>query len=99
MNWKEKFSKILDKDLMTEMFVDLTSIYVGLYVIYIVGFMLLPNGWMSMWMWFIDLADGNAHLMYVVGNLMVLLVVYWVPVTFYTLADVFKPKFIYQYKV
>ena len=99
MNWKEKFSKILDKDLMTEMFVDLTSIYVGLYVIYIVGFMLLPNGWMSMWMWFIDLADGDAHLMYVVGNLMVLLVVYWVPVTFYTLADVFKPKFIYQYKV
>ena len=99
MNLREKLHKVLDKDLLIEMFVDLASIYVGLFVIYIVGFLFLPNGWMTMWMWFIDLADGDAHLMYVVGNLLVLLVVYWVPATLYTLADVFRPKLIYQYKV
>ena len=37
--------------------------------------------------------------MYVYGNLAVLLVVYWIPVLFYTLIDVFQPHFLYQYKV
>ena len=36
---------------------------------------------------------------YVVGSVMVLLLVYWVPATLYTLVDIFRPAWLYKYKV
>ena len=36
---------------------------------------------------------------YVVGSVMVLLLVYWVPATLYTLVDLFRPACLYKYKV
>ena len=36
---------------------------------------------------------------YVVGSIMVLLLVYWVPATLYTLVDLFRPACLYKYKV
>ena len=38
-------------------------------------------------------------MVYVVGNVLVLLMVYWVPAIIYTLVDIFRPQFLYQYKV
>ena len=43
--------------------------------------------------------EEDAHMMYVLGNLVVLLIVYWVPASLYTLVDVTKPAVFYQYKV
>ena len=36
---------------------------------------------------------------YVVGSVMVLLLVYWVPATLYTVVDLFRPACLYKYKV
>ena len=36
---------------------------------------------------------------YVVGSVMVLLLVYWLPATLYTLVDIFRPAWLYKYKV
>ena len=63
------------------------------------GFLIFPNGWMDLWIWMIDLAGRDAHVIFVFGNLFVLLLSYWIPATLFTLADVFKPQIIYQYKV
>ena len=36
---------------------------------------------------------------YVVGSVVVLLLVYWVPATLYTIVDLFRPACLYKYKV
>ena len=36
---------------------------------------------------------------YVFGSVLVLLLVYWVPATLYTIVDLFKPAWLYKYKV
>ena len=36
---------------------------------------------------------------YVVGSVVVLLLVYWVPATLYTIVDLLRPAFLYKYKV
>ena len=36
---------------------------------------------------------------YVVGSVVVLLLVYWVPATLYTILDLFRPACLYKYKV
>ena len=36
---------------------------------------------------------------YVLGSVMVLLVVYWVPAMLYTVVDLFRPACLYKYKV
>ena len=77
----------------------LGCIYVGLYTMSILGFLIFPNGWMDLWMWMINMAGRDAHVIYVFGNLMVLLGSYWIPATFYTIVDIFKPQIFYQYKV
>ena len=99
MGWKDKVSRLCDKDLMVEMTIDFGSIFIGLHITNFLGYQLLQDGWMSMWMWMIKLANGNAHKMYVFGNLIVLLIVYWVPATIYTVVDIFQPTILYNYKV
>ena len=94
-----KFLRILEWDLFLEMLVDLSSIYFGLYLLKHACFFIHPNGWMELWKMLINAFGDNAYVMYVYGNLAVLLVVYWIPVLFYTLIDVFQPHFLYQYKV
>ena len=74
-------------------------IYFGLWTTNKLGFLIFPNGWMDLWIWMIDLAGRDAHVIFVFGNLFVLLLSYWIPATLFTLADVFKPQIIYQYKV
>ena len=36
---------------------------------------------------------------YVVGSVLVLLLVYWLPATLYTILDLFRPASLYKYKV
>ena len=95
----EKVSRLLDQDLIWEMIVDLGSIICGLYFINQIGNLMILDGWYSLWMWMVGLANGDAHMMYVCGNLLVLLVVYWVPASIYTIIDILQPSILYQYKV
>ena len=95
----EKVSRLLDQDLIWEMIVDLGSIICGLYFINQIGNLVILDGWYSLWMWMVGLANGDAHMMYVCGNLLVLLVVYWVPASIYTIIDILQPSILYQYKV
>ena len=94
-----KLVGLLDRDLIWEMIVDLGSIICGLYLINQIGKLMIQDGWYSFWMWMVSLANEDAHMMYVFGNLLVLLVVYWVPATIYTIFDILQPSIIYQYKV
>ena len=84
-------------DLIVEMVVDLSSIFAGLLILQKIGFLMFEGGWGSLWIHL--MADADAHKVYVFGNLAVLIIVYWVPATLYTLLDVFKPQVLYQYKV
>ena len=36
---------------------------------------------------------------YVVGSVVVLLLVYWVPASLYTILDLIRPAWLYKYKV
>lgn len=99
MKGMAKVSRLWDPDLIWEMIVDLGSIFCGLYLINHIGKMMIQDGWYSLWIWMVSLANGDAHLMYVFGNLLVLLIVYWVPAALFTLADILQPSMIYQYKV
>ena len=94
-----KVSRLLDQDLIWEMTVDLGSIICGLCLFNQIGKLMIQDGWYSSWMWMVSLANGDAHMMYVFGNLLVLLVVYWVPASIYTIFDILQPSIIYQYKV
>lgn len=87
---------LLDLDLWKELTVDLTSIFVILYMTKMGGLLVHREGWMGIWWWLVDLANGDAHMLHVVGSLLVLLVVYWVPATIYSLGDMFR---LYGYKV
>ena len=95
----DKVSRLLDKDLIWEMIADLGSIICGLYFINQIGKLMIIDGWYSLWMWMVGLANGDGHMMYVCGNLLVLLVVYWVPASIYTIIDILQPSILYQYKV
>ena len=81
------------------MMMDLGSIICGLYLFNQIGKLMFENGWYSLWMWMVSLANGDAHMMYVIGNLLVLLIVYWVPASIYTIIDILQPSIVYQYKV
>ena len=88
---------ILDLDLWVEILTDLVSMFVLLYLASLTGYLIHPAGWLAVW---VRLVDGlDAHMVYVVGNVLVLLMVYWVPAIIYTLVDIFRPQFLYQYKV
>ena len=95
----KKLSRVLEADLVLEMMLDLATIYCSLWSLQQLGYLILPGGWMSAWLLAVRLVEEDAHLMYVVGNLVVLLVVYWVPATLYTLVDIARPRILYQYKV
>ena len=95
-----KMLNIFERDLILEMAIDLLSIYVGLYSLKLIGLLFAPQlGWMALWNWIIELFGEDPYKMYVIGNLLVLLVFYWLPATLYTIIDVFQPKLLYQYKV
>ena len=88
---------ILDLDLWVEILTDLVSMFVLLYLASLTGYLIHPDGWLAVW---VRLVNGqDAHMVYVVGNVLVLLMVYWVPAIIYTLVDIFRPQFLYQYKV
>ena len=95
----KKLSRALEPDLWLEMMLDLATIYGSLWSVHHLGYFILPGGWLTAWMWTVRLLEEDAHLMYVVGNLVVLLVVYWVPAALYTLVDLTRPRLLYQYKV
>ena len=95
----KKLSRVLEPDLLLEMLLDLVTIYGSLWLLQYLGYIILPGGWMTAWLMVVSLVEEDAHKMYVVGNLVVLLVVYWVPATLYTLVDITRPRFLYQYKV
>ena len=95
----KKLSRVLEPDLLLEMMLDLITIYCSLWLLQCLGYILLPGGWMTAWLMVVRLVGEDAHQMYVVGNLVVLLVVYWVPAALYTLVDITRPRLLYQYKV
>ena len=43
--------------------------------------------------------DQNAHQVYVLGSVAVLLTVYWVPALLYTVSDLCRPALLWRYKV
>jgi len=96
----KKLSRVCAPDLLLEMGLDLITIYCSLLAGQCLGYIIFPSqGWMAAWQWAVSLVEEDAHKMYVLGNLVVLLLVYWIPATLYTLLDVFKPHVFYQYKV
>ena len=91
---------LCELDLLAEMGLDFLTIYCSLLAAQYIGYIFFPvHGWMTAWLWAVRLVEEDAHMMYVVGNLVVLLLVYWIPVSLYTLLDVFRPPALYQYKV
>ena len=95
----KKLSRLWDLDLMVEMSIDLVTIYCSLVTIQSLGYIFFQDGWMTAWLWAVNLFDEDAHKMYVLGNLLVLLLVYWVPASLYTVVDIVRPQVLYQYKV
>ena len=95
----KKLSRVLEPDLLMEMCLDLVTIYSSLVAVQALGYIIFTDGWMTAWLWVVRLVDEDAHMMYVLGNLVVLLVVYWVPALLYTAVDVMRPRLLYQYKV
>ena len=95
----KKLSRLWDLDLMVEMSIDLITIYCSLVTIQSLGYIFFQDGWMTAWLWAVNLFDEDAHKMYVLGNLLVLLLVYWVPASLYTVVDIVRPQVLYQYKV
>jgi hypothetical protein len=76
---------ILELDLWVEILTDLVSMFVLLYLASLTGYLIHPAGWLAVW---VRLVDGqDAHMVYVVGNVLVLLMVYWVPAIIYTLVQ------------
>ena len=90
-------STLCDSNLWLEILTDLTSIFVLLYVVKVVGDIIVSGGWLAVWVWLVEGKD--AHMVYVVGNVVVLLMVYWIPGILYTLVDLLRPEFLYKYKV
>lgn len=95
----KKLVRLCDLDLMVEMSLDLITIYCSLLALQSLGYVFFAEGWMTAWLWVVRLAEEDAHKMYVLGNLLVLLLVYWVPACLYTVVDVVRPQVFYQYKV
>ena len=91
--------KAIYKDLIVEMLVDLSTIYVGLLVLQLAGSWIFADGWMTIWNLMLEKIDWSDHMFYVLGNLLIILIAYWIPAIFYTLIDVYKPPLLYQYKV
>ena len=89
--------RILDLDLWLEILTDLVTILGLLTLARLAGYLLHPAGWLAVWLWVVEGRD--AHMVYVVGNVLVLLMVYGVPAIIYTLVDIFRPQLLYQYKV
>ena len=90
-------SALHDKGLWLEIFTDLGSILGLLILVRLAGDSLITGGWLSVWVWLV--AGKDAHLVYVVGNVLVLLLVYWVPCILYIFLDLFRPELFYKYKV
>ena len=98
--WKQlSLMSLLDVSLWQEILTDLVTMFVLLYGFSIAGFIFHPAGWMAGWVWLVDIAGDEAHLVYVVGNVLVLLIVYWIPAIIYTMLDIFRPQLLYKYKV
>ena len=90
---------ILELDLWLEILTDLVTMFGLLYIVRITGYLIHPAGWLAVWLWVVDMAGNDAHMVYVVGNVLVVLMVYWIPAILYTLVDVLRPQLLYQYKV
>jgi len=90
-------ANLIDGPLWKEVFLDTSSIVGTLFCIKGVGSLISVGGWADIWCQL--LADKDPHTVYVVGSIMVLLLVYWVPATLYTLVDLFRPACLYKYKV
>jgi len=91
------FANLLDLPLWKEVLLDITSIVGILLCIKGVGDLSTPGGWAALWCQL--MADKDPHTVYVVGSVVVLLLVYWVPATLYTIIDLFRPACLYKYKV
>lgn len=94
-----KLSRALEPDLWLEMMLDLLTIYCSLWLLQLLGHLIIPGGWLTVWLWTVGQLEEEAHQVFVLGNLVVLLVVYWVPAGLYTLVDLTRPRLLYQYKV
>ena len=95
------FSRLFERSLWVEIFTDLSSMFGILYLIKLAGRILCSDGWLGLWISLIKFLEPavSPHQVYVFGNVLVLLVVYWIPATLYTLVDIFKPEKLYRYKV
>ena len=95
------FSRVFERSLWVEIFTDLSSMFGILYLIKLAGWILCPGGWLALWISLIKFVEPivSPHQVYVFGNVIVLLAVYWIPATLYTIVDIFRPAKLYQYKV
>jgi len=91
------FANLLDRPLWKEVLLDTSSIVGSILCIKGVGDLSTPGGWPALWCQLV--ADKDPHTVYVVGSVVVLLLVYWVPATLYTIVDLFRPACLYKYKV
>jgi len=91
------FANLLDGPLWKEVLLDISSIVGILLCIKGVGDVTTRGGWEALWCHLV--ADKDPHTVYVLGSVAVLLLVYWVPASLYTIIDLIRPAWLYKYKV
>ena len=86
-----RLKNILEPDLLGEILLDLVTIFGPLFLAYKAGLLML------IWLCLVSSAGSDPHLFFVLGNVFVLLVSYWLPASLYTFVDYFRPAFLYRY--